>query len=206
MKKLDFLKAKIGLLPTFGIIVFVILFEYSSTLYPGGSQLDVNSIGFDWVNNYWCNLMNEKAINNQANPARYIAITAMIILCISLALFFIQFSIKLVENKLRKRLVQIFGVISMILAALMFTKYHDLMTILSSLFGIIVVFIIIWEVYRKDLKLFKYSGIVSIILLICNNYIYYTGHFLSYLPLLQKITFIIILVWIVALNMKLSKI
>lgn len=194
------------MLPTLGILVFIILFGYASILYPGGSQANMNSLGFDWIHNYWCNLMNEKAINTQINPARNTAVTALVILCISLALFFIQFARVVVKSVIRKRIIQVFGVLSMFFAALIFTKYHDLMTIVSSVFGVFVVIGIIWEVFKSNLKLFKYGGIVSILLLILNNYIYYSGNLIAYLPLLQKITFLIVLCWIIGLNLKLSKI
>ncbi|MGB5430515.1 MAG: hypothetical protein WBM94_12640, partial [Eudoraea sp.] len=58
------------LLPTVGILIFIGLYIYAASLYPGGSQLDSNSLGFDWMNNYWCNLMNENGMNGLENPAR----------------------------------------------------------------------------------------------------------------------------------------
>ncbi|MDB5246855.1 MAG: hypothetical protein JWQ40_1249 [Segetibacter sp.] len=44
-----------------------------------------NSIGFSWTQCYWCNLLNENVINGQGNPARPIALAAMLVLCITLA-------------------------------------------------------------------------------------------------------------------------
>ncbi len=54
-----------------------------------------------------------------------------------------------------------------------FTKYHHLKTILSSLFGLFVVIGIIIELYKSELTLHKISGIVCILILGLNNYIYY---------------------------------
>lgn len=50
---------------------------------------------------------------------------------------------------------------------------------------------------------YQWTGTIHLILLGLNNYIYYTPHGLSYLPLLQKLTFVIVLWWIVGLNWKL---
>ncbi len=61
-------------------------------LYPGGSQVDVNSKGFSWINNYWCNLLNENAISGQHNPGRPIALTGMAVLCFSLSFFLVCFA------------------------------------------------------------------------------------------------------------------
>ncbi|MEL6811559.1 MAG: hypothetical protein AAFP76_09515 [Bacteroidota bacterium] len=192
-------------LPTIGILVFMGLYFYASTLYPGGSQNNVNSVGFDWVHNYWCNLMNLQGINGQPNPARPIAITGMVILCTSLALFFIQFANKVATVRSWKVIIKLFGIISMVLAVLIFTRYHDLMTTLSSVFGIFVVIGVIWEIYKSNMPYFKISGLLCILLLIVNNYVYYTQHGIEYLPLLQKLTFVFVLAWIVGINYKMTR-
>lgn len=54
--------------PSIGILIFVGLFFYSSIVYPGGSQANLNAVGFSWAHNYWCNLMNERGIHDQINP------------------------------------------------------------------------------------------------------------------------------------------
>ena len=144
-------------------------------------------------------------MNGQINPARRYAITAMVILCASLALFFVQFAQKFAQNRFWKSTIKIFGILTMALAVLTFTKYHDLMTILSSILGVFVVIGIIWEVFKSNLTLFKIGGIVCLILLGVNNYIYYSGNGIEHLALIQKITFAIVLIWIIGLNYKLTK-
>lgn len=191
-------------MPTFGILIFTGLYIYAASLYPGGSQADINSTGFDWANNYWCNLMNENGMNGVENPSRPFAISSMIILCSSLALFFFQFVKHFAESGIWKPIIQISGTLSMISAVLIFTKYHDLMTTISSIFGVLVVVGIIRIIYKSDLTVFKISGIVCIILLGINNLIYYSENYIEYLPIIQKITFVLILAWIVGLNLKMK--
>lgn len=198
-------KQIVTFIPVFGILIFVALYIYSSTRYPGGSQANINTVGFDWIHNYWCNLMNEKGVNGQLNPARPFAISAMIILCFSLAVFFVQFAKYLSSSKLWKLIIMYSGIISMLFAVLIFTEYHDLMTIISSVFGLFTVIGIIKEIYKSNLIGYKLSGLCCILLLGLNNYIYYTKHFIEVLPLLQKITFATILIWILGLNNKLYK-
>ena len=192
-------------LPIIGILIFMALYIFAASLYPGGSQADLYSVGFDWMNNYWCNLMNEVAMNGEINPARPYAIVAMIILCLSLALFFILFAQTFVKHIIWKRIIQWFGVLSMIAAIFIFSAYHDLMTIISSLLGFWAVIGIIRSIYKSSLTGYKITGAICIVLLIINNYIYYSHHFLALLPLIQKITFAIVLVWIMGLNFKLIK-
>ncbi|MEJ7677696.1 MAG: hypothetical protein WKG06_07485 [Segetibacter sp.] len=75
------------LTPLFGTLIFVCLYIIATLFYPGGSQVDKNAKGFSWTQNYWCNLLNENAINGQHNAARPIAMTAMFVLCLTFATF-----------------------------------------------------------------------------------------------------------------------
>lgn len=74
-----------------GIVAFVLLFIISSWHYPGGSFIDSDNVGFDWIYNYWCNLFNEQTINGEINKARTYAIIGHISLCVSLSCFFYSF-------------------------------------------------------------------------------------------------------------------
>lgn len=187
------------MIPVMGILVFVGLYAVAASLYPGGSQANLQTEGFDWVHNYWCNLLNEKAMNGQPNPGRSMAITAMVVLCMSLMVFFLQFAHMYPQSTLWKRIIQVNGVLSMTFACLIFTSYHDLMTLISSVFGLWVVVGIMKEIYQSELTLLKISGALCIFLLILNNYIYYTTHGLEALPLLQKFTFAAVLAWVIGL-------
>ena len=137
--------------------------------------------------------MNEQGMNGIQNPARPFAISAMLILCSSLTLFFIQFSKQLEENRNWKWIIQTLGTISMISAVLIFTKYHDIMTTISSIFGVFVVIGIIRTIYNSYLTVFKISGVACVLLLGINNLIYYSENYIEHLPLIQKITFVLFL-------------
>ena len=192
-------------IPPIGILCFGLLYVFASTLYPGGSQTDVNSVGFDWVHNYWCNLMNESADNGEPNPARRLAIFSMVLLCSSLGVFFYQFAEYLTTHPRWKMIIKIAGILSMVSAAFMFTQFHDVLTIISSFFGLFVLIGILLKIFRRGLLKHKLIGLFCLILLGMNNYIYYTELYIKHLPLIQKITFIIVLLWIVALNFEVRK-
>lgn len=196
---------KLTFFTTFGIIIFPFLFLYAASLYPGGSQADPNSIGYDWVNNYWCNLLNVYGGNGELNPARPYAISAMILLCASLAAFFYNFPKYLPVNAFWNKTIQITGILSMLSAAFIFTEYHDLMTMIASFFGLVVLIGIILGLRKNKQTKFIRTALGCIALLAINNYIYYTQHFLTYLPVLQKITFGVILIWIGSLNVRCGK-
>ena len=197
--------AIINNIPLIGILLFIGLYLYSSTLYPGGAQANANMEGFDWINNYWCDLMSERSTNGKVNPARPFSISAMIIICLSLMIFFLQFADTYSKEKIWKRTIKANGVISMTFAMLIFTRYHDLMTVISSFFGLFVLVGIIRTIYNSRLTSYKITGILCVLLLGGNNYIYYTQHFIEWLPLLQKITLVIVLVWVIRLSYEMNK-
>lgn len=192
-------------LPTICIFVFAVLYYYSSTLYPGGSQADLTSPGFDWNHNYWSDLMNETGRNEQPNPAEPYAITAMVLLCIGFMIFFIQFAARFSDHRIWRYLIQISGTLTMICAILTFTEYHATMIALSSFFGLFLLVGLIREIYKSNMTLMKAGGILCVLLIIINNYIYFSRNFVEILPLLQKITFAIVLIWIIGLNLELVK-
>jgi len=191
--------------PTIGILIFLMLFFYAATLYPGGSQFDATSKGFDWMNNYWCNLLNEHSMNGENNGARPFAIGGMAILCLSINYFFIQFSAILAKKNIWKKIIVIAGTASMFFALFIFTRWHDEMTIISSVFGAFAILGIIIELFNSQLSIYKISALLCLLLLGINNLIYYSTLGLPYLPVLQKVTFIVILLWVSQLNIKMVR-
>ncbi len=197
--------AKINKIPYLGVLCFTLLYWYSSILYPGGSQANINAESFDWINNYWCNLMSEKALNGKANLGRPYAIASMIVLCLSLMSFFIQFATFFSKSVLWKRLIQWSAILSMFFGCFIFTNYHDLMTSLSSFFGLFVVIGVIREIYHSKLRFYKISTLICLLLLAINNYIYYSHQFIEYLPFIQKISLVMVITWILGLNYELGR-
>ncbi len=197
-------KALLRLLPTLGILIFIGLYVYATTLYPGGSQADINSVGFDWRNNFWCNLMSEDAMNGRENPASPVALIGMVILCSSMTLFFFQFANYFVKNSIWKMTIKIAGAIAMLSAVFIFTKYHDIMTSILSICGVVGIIGIIRALHKNNLTFFKVSGIICMALVGANNLFYYTENLIQYLPIVQKVGFILILAWTVGLNLKMK--
>ncbi len=194
------------LTPTFGTILFVCFYLGATLYYPGGSQIDKNSIGFSWINNYWCNLLNDQAINGQQNPAKPIAVTGMFVLCVTLTIFWFLFPKLIALKKALKLSIQVSGIISMIFAFLLFTNInHDLVTNLASFFGLIATFGTFIGLYQKKWNRLFFVGLLNILLVVLNNYVYYTKGLIIYLPVIQKITFATFLIWICWIDINLFR-
>lgn len=191
------------LIPVFGILFYVVLYIVATRYYPGGSQADKNSIGYSWANNYWCNLLYAKGINGKPNTAQPIAMMAMAILCVSLSQFWILFPQFTSLNKPAKLTIQISGTLSMIVGFLLFTNFnHDLIINTASLLGLIAMAGTFAALYRNDWKALFRFGLVNIVMVIANNVFYHTEGLIAYLPIVQKITFLLFLTWFCCISFK----
>jgi len=195
------------LTPIFGVAIFVVLYIAATLLYPGGSQVDKNSVGFSWVNNYWCNLINENAVNGQTNPARPFAMAAMFALCLTLSIFWFHFPQHIPFRKLSRRVIQISGALSMIIAFFLFTDFnHDLVINFAATFGLIAIAGTFIGLYKsKSYRLFSF-GLFNLLLIGLNNYVYYTKDFITYLPVIQKVGFATFLIWICCIVLNLYQV
>ncbi|MDQ6813985.1 MAG: hypothetical protein M3040_09620 [Bacteroidota bacterium] len=191
-------------IPLIGAVLFIILYLIAAYLYPGGSQADKTSKGFSWANNYWCNLLNENAINGAVNPARPVAITAMVTLGATLSIFWFLFGRIVHFTKLSRFAITLSGLASMVTTMFLFTPYHDSVINIAGVLGLVALTYTFIGLYKnKWYQLFK-MGFINIILIIVNNILYHTG-LLKYLPVVQKITFLFFLVWICLIDVGLLR-
>jgi hypothetical protein len=143
------------------------------------------------------------SINGKPNAAQPIAITAMAVLCISLSLFWIQFPQFTSLNKSAKLTIQVFGTLAMIIGFLQFTHFnHDLIINTASFLGLIAMAGTFVGLYKNGWKGLFSLGLVNIVMIILNNVFYHTEGFIVYLPVIQKITFLIFLIWISCIAIK----
>ena len=194
-------------LPALGCIIYIVLYVIATQYYPGGSQADKDSIGYSWANNYWCNLLYANGINGKPNPAQPIAITAMAILCLSISLFWIQFPRYTTLNNLSKKTIQVCGTLAMVTGFLLFTDInHDLITNVASSLGLIAMIGTFAGLYRNGWKNLFLFGLINIVMVVLNNVFYHTAGLIVYLPVIQKITFLIFLSWISCICFKIYQV
>jgi len=183
------------LTPFIGSLLFIILYIIAALLYPGGSGTDKTAIGYSWTNNYWCNLLSEKAINGQTNTARLVAVTAMFILCLSLSTFWILFPALTHLKKYHRLLIQVAGTASMLTSFLLLTGIdHDLAINFSSAFGLIAMIGTLIALYQLKWKWLFAMGLFDLLLVALNNYLYHSNE-MMYLPIVQKFSFLSFLSW-----------
>ena len=185
-----------------GCLLFVILYLAAAMYYPGGTPANRNSQGFSWSDNYWCNLLNDTAINGQPNSAQPIAFAAMLVLVVALTVFWIIFPLVTGFKVTARLLIGLSGATSMLLAFFIFTGLHDLIINVAGLFGLIALGGTLIGLVRLRWMTLFYLGLIVIFLIGLNNLMYYSPGLTHYLPAVQKITFAFFLFWICSINIR----
>ena len=122
--------------PLVAIVISVCLFGVAGLYYPGGTTESANTVGYNWAHNFISSLFAPNALNGAPNPARLVAIPAMLILCVGLAALFWSISRK-ATSRVHKKAIEIGGVGSMVYASLVVTPMHDLMIDIALPFGLV---------------------------------------------------------------------
>ena len=156
------------------MILSVFLLVKAASLYPGGSLLDKNSVGFGWSTNFISNLFEAKAINGSENPGRIWAILGMAFQSIGYGVFFIRMS-KKISLKVWAAVLKYIGFANFLFIFLIATPYHDLGTIsiVLTLFGL---FIITFFVFKSKLHLLKFFCILCLLTYYCFFFVYGFGY------------------------------
>lgn len=147
------------------MVISVILIVIASLVYPGGSLLDKNSIGFHWSQNFLSNLFTSKAINGSENPGWIWALIGMAFHSVGYGIFFINMSEK-IPSRQWANILKYLGAANILFIFLIATPLHDLGTIsiILTLFGL---FIITIFILKSKLHLLKFCCIICLLTFYC---------------------------------------
>lgn len=166
------------------LVISVILLIIASLIYPGGSLLDKNSIGFGWSKNFFSNLFEAKAINGSENPGRIWAITGMAFHSVGYGIFFINMS-KKIPSRQWANILKYIGVINIIFIFLIATPLHDLGTI-SIIITLIGLFMITVFILKSKLHLLKFCCMICLLTFYCFFFLFGFGY-LGLAVIMQKV-------------------
>ncbi|GGD58314.1 hypothetical protein [Muriicola marianensis] len=192
-------------LPGVGILFFLVLYVMAAITYPGGSAAQPAHTGFDFWNNYLCDLLDEYAINGELNSARYYARASLFVLCSGLILLWIFLPRLFDKKNFGHFLMWITGITALFIIFLMGTQNHDLIVRLAGGFGFAAILSCAWALVKGGYRALGVLGYVCFIVFLINYLIYETGLFIAALPLIQKVTFVLCLSWFSGLNYNLIK-
>ncbi|MBJ2173072.1 hypothetical protein JBL43_02405 [Aureibaculum sp. A20] len=185
--------------PIFGLGLYLIVFYFAASAYPGGSYNYPNANnGYSFSNNFLCDAMNPITESGAINNARPIAIISHLILSLTMISFFYILPKVFNEKNRNTQLITYFGIASMTALLFMFTPYHDLMVTFTGVLGtmaMIPLFIELRRFKNKGLKRLMYFCFTLSIIVFLS---FQTKIGFYYLPFLQKITFAIDTWWVVS--------
>jgi hypothetical protein len=166
------------------MVISVILIVIATFIYPGGSMLDKNSIGFNWSKNFLSNLFATKAINGTQNPGWIWALIGMAFHSAGYGIFFINMSKKIPSKQLAKILKYI-GATNILFIFLIATPLHDLGTI-SIILTLLGLFIITVFILKSKLHLLKFCCIICLLTFYCFFSLFGFGY-LGLAVIMQKV-------------------
>lgn len=167
-----------------GITISIALLMIAALNYPGGTDQDMSTIGFSWSKNFISNLFEENALNGSVNKARIWAMIGMLFYSATCAIFFFNFSKKIV-NKIASNFIRYIGILTMPFTFFIATPLHDLMLAISNtLFWACMICITVY-LLKSKLILFKIYAIICLVIYYYAMYLYISKEWIA-LAVVQK--------------------
>ncbi len=183
-----------------GITIGVLLLIISTIYYPGGTYENINSEGYDWANNYISNLLRPLAVNGEKNTSRPFAFLGVFFLTASFGLFFVKFSNK-IKIRSASLVIKYLGILATIFGFVtVIPSMHDIMVTLSSILTLLIFFYITVMVIKSKLTVMKIMSIVFLLTFYFGAYMYFSRFQLEYMPIMQKIIFVMKIIWVLSLE------
>jgi hypothetical protein len=187
------------------MLLFVLFYILAAVKYPGGSHSMPQKVGFSFWHNYLCDLLDTNAINGQLNTARHYARLALALLCASLMGLWLLLP-KLFRRKSPNRyFMSVTGVLALGTTVFLGAQAHDTIVRIAGIFGLMALLSSFVELYKSGFIKLLVLGVVCLLVFLLNYYIYETGVFIRGLPVIQKVTFLLFLVWFVLLDILLFR-
>jgi hypothetical protein len=183
-----------------GIALSISCLMVASLYYPGGSPKDSRSVGFRWTENYISDMLDYKAVNGADNTARPLAVAGVLLMGLSTGFAFVRFARK-VGVKKYSTVIQYGGLLLILFSALgVIPPLHDLSVTLGIFLNLLVFFYVMIVLIKSPLPVFKVLSVVFLAGFYGASYMYGTKTGLEYMPLVQKITHTVQIIWILGLE------
>lgn len=192
-------------IPLAGMVLFVVLYILAALNYPGGSWIVLDQEGFNFWNNYLCDLLDRNAINGELNTGRFFARAALGMLCVSLVLLWYYLPGLFANKSINLIIMWLAGLMALVITMSLKSGTHDITVRIAGFLGAIAFISCFIELYKAKYFKLLIFGIICLLIFLTNYYIYETGTFLRSLPVIQKITFGCYITWFVFMDLTLYK-
>jgi hypothetical protein len=193
------------LVPIAAVLTFAVLYAAAAVIFPGGTRAEPGRTGFSFVHNYWCDLMDATTYGGRANPARPVALAAMVVLCGGLAVLWLAAPALFPRAPRRGWVVRVAGVACALVAPFAGAGFHDSAIRVAVALGAVgfVTTLTALEPARAGTSTLRIAGWCVLAVVAVNYFIWETGIGLPILAAVQKVAFIGFLTWVVLLALRL---
>lgn len=178
----------------------MLLYGYASTRYDGGSKVHPHRKSWDWINNYWCDLIWPTTILGLPNRAARWGVVANLVLCLSCLFFFIALALAHAPSAIWSWIIMVCGTLTMVFSTLLPTPWHDRIITWIVVSAIPAAIGVVYTLLHAQIPFALSWGGVALAAIAVNVYIFYTTHGQRALPFVQKVAFVIVLSWVYYVN------
>jgi hypothetical protein len=194
-----------GIVPIVGVAAFVALYFYAALLYSAATTADPASRGYQHLHNYWCDLYDTVTYTGQVNASRPYAMAATLIMTVVLAFFFVSVTALFAPLRRLCLVVRVAGVLSMVIASLIFTPLHDLVIKVGVPLGAVAIVGTCVGMARQRAWGLVALAIVAVTVCVGDYAIWVMGLLHFYQPMIQKAAFALFFLWVVVTALRVVK-
>lgn len=174
--------------------LFLLLHLAAALLYPGGNFLQPGAGDYSLMRNFWCDLMEREAWNGRPNPGRPFALASLAALALAIVGHWTHLGLGRFRPGRPRWLHFVLGLLALA-AFVRIPVDHDLAVKGGILLGSLA---FLWLVGRQVTNAHWGGATCAFsiwLLLIANFAVWETGRLIAWLPMLQKVTIILVAVW-----------
>ena len=188
------------ILPLTGMLLFLFLTAVSACIYPGGSYTFPDSKAFSLSHNYLCDLLDSRAIRGGRNPGSRFARWGLGALCAGVIYLWYHLPGLFTMGPKGKAWLRWSGILALGSLAFLGSDTHDPVVRIAGVLGVLAMGILLAALFREGLGGLFAMGLAAQLLLLLNITMYETDWQRTWLPLVQKVTLAIYLLWFLFLS------
>jgi protein-S-isoprenylcysteine O-methyltransferase Ste14 len=192
----------VATVPAPSVVAFVVLYAVAAWLYPGGTKADPNRTGFSFVDNYWCDLLDDVTYGGHPNRARPVAILATLVLSAGMGVLWSSVPVLCPGRPRRAGVARVCGVASAIMTPFIATSFHDLAIDLAGLLGSVAFVATMSALGQRAGRALGVLAAVALALSVVDYVLWRTHLGLAFLPLVQKGAFATFLGWLFVVGLR----
>ena len=186
----------IGLSVLLSVVLFLIFIQIAFALYPGGNNFNSSAPGHSFWLNFWCDVLAHETLNGVPNPGRPFAVVAGLSLISGLLVMGINsYHFIKITPKVYKVMLSL-GILSIITAPALIIN-HDVFLFITAFTGLTAYMIFLFQCAKSTHHVFFWLGLLAFLTGGLNFILWLQRHQSVFLPIIQKISSIFLLLWMI---------